>query len=274
MSDRERIGIAARGLVCGYRGRRVIDGLDLRVQAGELLALVGPNGAGKTTLFRALSGELPLEAGEALVESARGSIPVAKLSDRERAARIGRVLQGERPAWPASAREYAASGRFAAVGWFSSESPAGRDSVDQALETVGAAALAERPVTELSGGEFKRILIARALVQGAGILLLDEPVAELDVAGQMAVLDLLRHIAASGGAVAFSVHDLNLAALAADKVAVLANGKLAAYGPPREALSSELIAAVYGSSVHVGEHPVADSLQISPLPPWLGRPSR
>lgn len=271
MSREGPIGLTARAVVCGYRGRRVLDGVDLRLRSGELVAVVGPNGAGKTTLFRALSGELPLESGEVLVETAAGAIPLARLSGRERAARIARVLQGERPAWPASAREYAAAGLFASSGWFGPESPAARLSVDRALETVGSAALAERPVTELSGGEFKRVLIARALVQGAGILLLDEPAAELDVSGQMSVLDLLRRIAASGGAVAFSVHDLNLAALAADKVVVVSGGRIAACGPPREVLSPELIGAVYGSSVHVGEHPVADSLQISPLPPWLGR---
>jgi iron complex transport system ATP-binding protein len=267
----ERISLVARGLACGYRGRRVLEGVDLRIEAGQLIAVVGPNGAGKTTLFRALAGELPLESGEALIESESESTQVISLSRRERAARIARVLQGERPAWPALARDYAAAGRFTSLGWFGTESAADREAVDASLASAGALELAERPVTELSGGEFRRILIARALVQGAGALLLDEPVAELDVSGQMAVLDLLKRIAARGGAVAFSVHDLNLAALAADKVAVLCAGKLVACGPPREVLRSDLIEAVYGSSVHVGEHPVADSLQISPLPPWLGR---
>ena len=185
--------------------------------------------------------------------------------------RIARVLQGERPAWPAPVRDYVAAGLFAGLGWFGAEGQAERSAVDDALDAAGAGAFADRPVTELSGGEFRRVLVARALAQGAGALLLDEPAAELDLAGQMAVLDLLKDLAAAGAAVAFSVHDLNLAALAADRVAALSNGKLVALGPPREVLRPGLIESIYGSPVHVGEHPQADRLQISPIPPWLER---
>jgi iron complex transport system ATP-binding protein len=245
--------------------------VDLEVEPGELLALVGPNGAGKTTLFRALAGELPLSGGEALVECAGLSRPVSRLKRRERATRIARVLQGERPAWAAITRDYVAAGRFAARGWFGGEGQEEEGLVDAALEAAGALAFAERPVTELSGGEFRRVLVARALAQGAGALLLDEPAAELDLSGQMAVLDLLRDLAAGGAAVAFSVHDLNLAALAADRIAVLSGGRLAALGTPREVLKPGLIESIYGSPVHVGEHPSADRLQISPIPPWLDR---
>ena len=92
--------------------------------------------------------------------------------------------------------------------------------------------------------------------------------AELDLSGQMAVLDLLKGLAAKGAAVAFSVHDLNLAAMAADKVAALAGGRIVALGPPREVLTPDLIQRVYGSPVHVGDHPSMDRPQMSPIPPW------
>jgi iron complex transport system ATP-binding protein len=263
--------LLARGLSCGYRGRPVLEGIDLSIEPGELLALVGPNGAGKTTLFRALSGELVPSAGEALVELDGVGTRATALGRRERARRMARVLQGERPAWPASVRDYVAAGLFAGLGWFGVEGQNEQHAVEAALDRAGARAFAERRVTELSGGEFRRVLVARALAQGADVLLLDEPVAELDLAGQMAVLDLLRDLAAHGSAVAFSVHDLNLAALAADRVAALSSGRLVALGAPREVLTSELIESIYGSPVHVGEHPSADRLQISPIPPWLDR---
>ena len=263
--------LVAHNLSCGYRGRQVLHDVDLTVEPGELLALVGPNGAGKTTLFRALSGELSATAGRATIDWNGKSREAARLSLRERARRIARVLQGETPAWAATVREYVAAGLFAGLGWFGTPGLSERKAVDRALERAGATEYAERPVTELSGGEFRRVLIARALAQGAEALLLDEPAAELDLAGQMAVLGLLRDLAAQGAAVAFSVHDLNLAALAADRVAALADGRLVALGPPREVLKPGLIESIYGSPVHVGEHPSMDRPQISPIPPWLDR---
>ena len=266
--------LLARGLSCGYRGRPVLQGIDLSVEPGELLALVGPNGAGKTTLFRALSGELPALAGHAIVDSGGKEREASRLSLRERARHIARVLQGESPAWPATVREYVAAGLFSGLGWFGTPGQAERHAVDTSLDRAGALALAERRVTELSGGEFRRVLVARALAQGAEALLLDEPVAELDLAGQMSVLGLLRDLASQGAAVAFSVHDLNLAALAAGKVAALAGGRLVALGPPQDVLRPDLIESIYGSPVHVGEHPTMDRPQISPIPPWFdhGRP--
>lgn len=270
--------LIAHNLSCGYRGRTVLESIDLRVEPGELLALVGPNGAGKTTLFRALSGELRPTGGSALVERSRDgaasgceACEASKLPLRERARSIARVLQGESPAWAAPVRDYVAAGLFAGLGWFGTPGPGERHAVESALERAGALALAGRPVTELSGGEFRRVLIARALAQGAGALLLDEPAAELDLAGQMAVLDLLKELAAQGAAVAFSVHDLNLAALAADRVAALAKGRLVALGRPREVLKPDIIESIYGSPVLVGEHPSVDRPQISPIPPWIDR---
>ncbi|HTX73332.1 MAG TPA: ABC transporter ATP-binding protein [Rectinemataceae bacterium] len=247
----------------------MLENLDLELREGEILALIGPNGSGKTTLFRTLAGDLAPLAGSALLESSRGLREAGSLSGRERAQLVARVLQSERPSWAASVLDYVEAGTFARTGWFGLPGPKERESVRLALEAADLGALATRPVTELSGGEFRRVLIARAIAQEPRLLLLDEPAADLDLGRQMDVLGLLRSLAAAGKAIALSVHDLNLAALIADRVALLAKGRLAALGPPREVITATTIAAVYGASVLVSDHPFGDLPQIVHTPPWL-----
>jgi iron complex transport system ATP-binding protein len=264
--------LVARGLAAGYRGRKVLEGVDLELRSGEVLALIGPNGAGKTTLFKTLSGELPPLAGEILV-GRRGEgerMPsVSALSRRERASLIARVLQDEDPAWDLPVEDYVDAGTFAAGGWFGSSGGAERAAVHEALEAMDLLGLAKRPVTELSGGEFRRVLIARALAQRSRILLLDEPASDLDLARQMEVLGRLRALASEGKAVALSVHDLNLAAMVADRVALVAGGRIAVVGKPREVITAKHIAEAYGAEVIVADHPLGDFPQVIHAPAWL-----
>lgn len=264
----------ARNLACGYPDRPVLKGVDLELREGEVLALIGPNGSGKTTLFRTLSGELPPLGGSALLEGSNGLVEAQSIPRRERAKIVARVLQSERPSWPASVRSYVEAGTFAATGWFGVPGGDERGAVDEALSAVDLGGLASRPVTELSGGEFRRVLVARALAQRPRLLLLDEPAADLDLGRQMDVFGLLRAFAAQGRTVALSVHDLNLAALVADRVALLSRGTLAAIGAPREVITAETIAAVYGATVLVGDHPLSDLPQVIHAPPWLQRDAK
>lgn len=264
-----RAAAVAVALSCGYPGRTVLEGIDLELREGEILALIGPNGSGKTTLFRTLAGDLDPIAGNAFLDTAQGLKEARFLPRRERAQIAARVLQSERPSWPASVRQYIEAGTFARTGWFGTPGAEERRSVDEAIAAADLSDLAERPVTELSGGEFRRVLVARALAQEPRLLLLDEPAADLDLGRQMDVLGLLRGLAAAGKAVALSVHDLNLAALVADRVALLSRGRLAALGPPREVITAEAIASAYGASVLVGDHPLGDLPQIINTPPWL-----
>jgi iron complex transport system ATP-binding protein len=285
-SSLERAVLRAESISSGYPGKApVFRELSLELRRGSVLAVIGPNGSGKTTLFKALTGELPLAGGRVLIagpaaarSSPRGTEGAAdsgawtdihRLSPRARALRIARVLQDERSAWAIPVADYVEAGLFAAEGWFAHDKAASARKVAASLESVGIAQLAGRPVTELSGGEFRRVVIARALVQDTEILLLDEPTADLDLAHQMDTLELLLGLAAAGKAVAFSVHDLNQAAMVADRILLLAGGGMAAYGSPDEVLRPEIIEKYYGAKVYVGRHPAADLPQVVPDPGWM-----
>ena len=298
--------LEAEAVSVGYPGRApVISDLNFGLQRGKVLAVIGPNGSGKTTLFRALAGELPLAAGRVLVRSPRGGaaraneahskplkgrtqpadfagapefgasrpdcFDVHKLPARLKARLVARVLQNEQSAWAVPVADYVQAGLFAAEGWFSHDPARAAKKTAWALDAMGISFLAERPVTELSGGEFRRVVIARALIQDTDILLLDEPTADLDLEHQMETLELLLDLDKAGKAVAFSVHDLNQAAMVADRVLLLAGGKVAAYGKPSEVLTAGIINRTYGARVFVGRHPAADIPQIVPDPEWMDR---
>lgn len=218
-------------------GRKVLDGADLQVESGELVALVGPNGAGKSSLIRAFAGLLPLQRGVARLQGD----DVRDLSARERAARVAYLPQERRIAWNLPAVEVAALG---------APFLAGSEALERAraaLEEVGAGALADRGVAEMSGGERARVLLARALASEARGLLADEPIAGLDPDAQRLVLERLKARALGGGAVLVSLHDLTLAAEFADRVAVLDAGAVVADSSSAiEALNPDVLRGVFG----------------------------
>ena len=200
--------LVAEGITVGYRsGEPVLREIFLNLERGKILAVIGPNGAGKTTLFKALCGELPLTDGKVRL-FVEGKFPgsrqdIHRLSARKRALYVARVLQNEQPAWAVAVSDYVEAGLFAKEGWFGGEPGGAKGLVQQSLERVGIGDLAKRLVTELSGGEFRRVVIARALVQDPDILLLDEPTADLDMAHQMETLKMLKDLARSGKAGGF-----------------------------------------------------------------------
>ena len=217
-------------------GRSVLDGTDVQVEAGELVAVVGPNGAGKSSLIRAFAGLLPLTGG---VVRLMGD-DISTLSSRERAARVAYLPQEKQIAWNLPAIEIAALGAP-----FLSAADA-LIVARAALDEVEAGYLANRGVAEMSGGERARVLLARALTTGATGLLVDEPIAGLDPEAQLMVLERLQARARSGQAVLISLHDLTLAARFADRVVVLDHGGVVADAPPMLALTPEVMARVFG----------------------------
>jgi iron complex transport system ATP-binding protein len=223
--------------LCARQGRKtVLEAVSLTVEAGALVGVVGPNGAGKTSLLRAGLGLISLTAGEAQLSTRR----VIELTPAERAKCVGYLPQERRVAWNAPARMVAALG--------ASDLPeAEADAVALAcLERVGAGALADRGVLDMSGGERARVLLARLLATRAPLLVADEPVAGLDPDAQLLTLELLREEVRRGGAVVVTLHDLGLAARTCDRIIVVAGGRVVADASPQEALSRTILAEVFG----------------------------
>jgi iron complex transport system ATP-binding protein len=226
-----------------HRGAaEILAGVDVEVRPGEVLAILGPNGVGKSTLLRVLAGLLPASGGEVRLEGS----PLAALTSRERAQRLALVPQ-ELPADAGfTAMQVTLMGRAPHQGAWALDSGRDRAVAQAALAEVGLAGLEQRPLSQLSGGERRRVLVARALAQEAPVLLLDEPTAFLDLAHQAAVLALCRQRAQSGLAVAAVLHDPNLARAYAQRVLLLSAGGRAESGPAAELLTRERLSALYG----------------------------
>ncbi len=232
-------------------GQPVVNGVDLEVRAGEVLGLVGPNGAGKSTLLRAATALVPLEAGRVRVEDR----DLASISRRTLAQRLAVVQQ--LPEAPAAmlVAELVLLGRSPHLGLLGRETERDFEIAREAMERAGCLDLADRPLGTLSGGQRRRVFIARALAQQAAILLLDEPTANLDPQAQAEVCSLLRSLALQGITVLVVLHELTLAAAYCDRLALMDAGRVVALGTPREVLTAANVARVYGERVAVIPHP-------------------
>ncbi|PXX71072.1 iron complex transport system ATP-binding protein [Nocardia tenerifensis] len=258
------VTLRARGVSVDRRGansaqRRVLAAVDFEVVAGEIVALVGPNGAGKSTLLAALAGELTPSEGSVELDGHS----LTHWSPLDMARRRAVLPQTHTVGFPFTAREVVAMGR---APWVRTER---RELDDERIAAAMAAAdvehLAARSFPTLSGGERARVALARVLAQDTGTLLLDEPTAALDLGHQEAVLRLATARAQAGAAVVVVLHDLGIAAAYADRVAVLESGRIAADGPPREVLTTDLLTRVYQHPVEVLDHPVTGAQLVLPI---------
>ena len=235
-----------------YGSRVVLEGVSLELRPGEVLGLLGPNGAGKSTLLRAASGVLAPRAGSITVDGSE----VSRLRPADRAKRIAVVQQAAQTPDTVTVEETVLLGRVAHMGWLGRETQADREATEDALHRTGTASLSGRRLGEISGGERQLVLIARALAQRPAYLLLDEPTAHLDLRHEARILQLLRDLAHSSGlGILAALHDLNVAARHADRVALLAGGRLQASGPPVEVLTQPLLSAAYGVPVSIFREP-------------------
>jgi iron complex transport system ATP-binding protein len=239
--------VEATGVAFGYGAGPVFEEIAFSIRPGELVALCGPNGAGKSTLLRLLLGLHAPAAGEVRL----GGAPVAALSRRQIARRAALLPQDAPVDLPLTVREAVALGRLPHLDRFQPEGATDAAAVARALAATDTAALADRPVVELSGGERHRVHLARALAQEAPLLLLDEPIAGLDLAHQLQALDLLRATVDEGRGALVALHDLSLAARRCDRMILLAGGRIRADGQPAVVLTPETLARVFGVRAEV-----------------------
>ncbi len=261
--------IRVSGLRCGYGAPRrgggsqeVLHGIDLHVAHGELVGLLGPNGSGKTTLLSAIAGLLPAWAGKIEVAGA----DISRLSPRQRALRLSCVPQRVEVPAGFSVRELVLMGRFTHTGLLAGYGPEDQAAAEAALRDACAEDLADRQALALSGGEIQRVLLARALAQGRGALLLDEAASALDMARRVQAYDLLAMLYRSGSTILSAMHDLNLAALYCPRLVFLKHGRIALDGPTAEVFTEANLKDIYETDIRVAAHPVTGAPQAHLVP--------
>lgn len=250
-----------RKVAFSYPGNAIFGGLDLRIEPGQVTAVLGPNGSGKTTLLR-LATRVLRPAGGTVALAGKD---VAALTPREVARLVAVVPQEEASLFPFSVEETVLMARSPWNSGFGFATALDRERAAECLAVVEATHLLRRDVTKLSGGERQRVLLARALAQDAPLLVLDEPTSHLDLKHQVAILRLLDRLkAAEGRTVVVISHDVNLCSRFADRMVLLAAGAILADGPPVEVLQPELLSRAYGTSISVRRVDGLDSPHVFP----------
>ncbi|MFD5867947.1 ABC transporter ATP-binding protein [Corynebacterium sp. NPDC060344] len=240
--DDGEAGLIAEGLVVGYGGAPVLDGVDVAIPKGRVTALIGPNGCGKSTLLRALGRQLRPSAGRAFVDG----VDVGASSARDFARRLSFLPQQPTVPEGITVRELIGFGRYPFTGAFATLSADDHRAVESAAVRVGVGELLDEPAANLSGGQRQRAWIAMTVAQEAATLLLDEPTTYLDPAHQLASLELVRGLNAEGRTVVMVLHDMTQAARFADHVIAMSGGEIVASGAAAEVLTRELVRDVFG----------------------------
>ena len=244
--------IRASDVCFAYGHKPVLEGVSLEVEKGEMVGFIGPNGAGKTTLLQVLSGNLRPQSGEVYIDGQ----DIRELRHRERAMTVAMVAQNPIVPPGFTALDLVLMGRNPHLGVLQWE---GRKDVEialRAMKLTGMEEFACRLVSSLSGGERQRVFIARALAQEAPVLLLDEPTAHLDIGYQGSILDMVKTIQREAGiTVIAAMHDLTLAGEYCDRMAILHQGGILAFGRPEEVLKQELLQQAFGAEVYIISHP-------------------
>ena len=261
--------LEVRGVWAGYNHQPALEDITFQVAQGDMLGIIGPNGSGKSTLLKSVLG---------LVEPWRGEVTVLGQSGTQNRRRIGYMPQIEQVDWdfPVTVGDVALMGRYARRGLFRRTTKEDKEAAASALDRVGMHELRQKLIGELSGGQRRRVLLARALANAPDLLLLDEPMAGLDATAQHQLLDIFEDLRADGATIVLSTHDLSCVSGRCDKAACL-NRRLIAFGPPEEILTEDILGETFGTHlllVHLdgrayayqhhshGETPVAEPRQV------------
>lgn len=239
----------------------VVTGVSLRAERGAITAVVGPNGSGKSTLVRALLGRVSVASGAILIDGA----DVGSITRRDLARRCAVVTQREDTTFARNVAEYIALGRYPHSGSWSATAPGDSEAVMSAAHRAGVESLLGRVTDELSGGEWQRVRVARALAQGGEALVLDEPTSFLDVGHEMQIFQLAVALAESGAAILLVSHQLNLVARFATSMVLLHKGHVVATGAPDAVMRGELLERVYDWPLVVTRDPAVNAPMLVPL---------
>jgi len=248
------IKLEMQGITLAYGNKKVVEDITFQVMPGEMVGLVGPNGSGKSTIIKALSRVLAPRAGRVLVNGR----DISQIPRRELSLLISVVPQIPVLPSPFTAFEIVLMGRNPHLGLFQYEGPRDMEITWQAMVQTSSHHLAERRISELSGGEIQCVVVARALAQETQAILLDEPTANLDISRQIEILDLVRDLCRENNlAVVAALHDLNLAAHYCDRLILINGGRIHAEGTPTEVINTQNLEQVYGSGSYVHTHPLS-----------------
>lgn len=242
-------------------GGFALHNISVDVAQGSVLGLLGPNGGGKTTLLRLMSGVLRPSAGVVRLDGE----PITRMSRTHVAQRLAVVPQETHPTFDYTALEMVLMGRHPHLARWALEGPDDLRIAQEAMAATGTAHLSARPYMTLSGGEKQRVIIASALAQAPQLLLLDEPTASLDLGYQFEIAKLLTRLHAQGTTLVLASHDLNLAASVCDRMLLLREGRVLAYGATADVLTAPHVRALYGVEADVTWHPKAGHLTVVPL---------
>jgi len=258
--------IALSDVAFSYGSAEALRGVTFSIADGEMVALAGPNGSGKTTLLKCINRKLSVKGGAVLLEGT----DVRELARRDLGRRIGVVPQMSGATMPFRVWEVVLMGRSPHLGRFEAVGKGDIEVAERALALVRADHLADRPITELSGGEHQRVIVARALAQEPKVLLLDEPTLHLDVAHQLELLELVRHLVNQRNlTVVMASHDLNLALRYSDMLLLLESGRVHAAGRPGDVLTVENLRKVYRIEARIhkdGTEGITSIVPVRPLP--------
>ncbi len=258
-----RLAITVQNLNYAFNGNPVLQDITFEVPQGRFFIIIGPNGSGKTTLLKLLTSLLPLQAGQIALQDRS----LTDFRTKVLAQRIAYVPQNVPVEFPFSVIQVVLMGRAPHLGLLGFEGPDDYRLAEQAMATTDVTHLAHRRLDELSGGERQRVFIARAICQQPEILLLDEPTAALDLAHQIRVMDLMDQLKTEQGVTVVMVsHELNLAAMYADQLLLLSQGRIAGKGPPAKVLDFALLEKVYGCTLVVDQSPLGDYPRVHLVP--------
>jgi len=240
--------LEARSVSVNMDSIQCLNRIDLSLSAGELIGLIGPNGAGKSSLLKAMAGLQKLTHGTVLLEG----VSIANRNSHERGKMLGYLEQSGDIHWPLQVKRLVELGRVPHLSAWASPGEQDQQQVEAALKQTGTWHLKDRTATTLSGGEKCRVLIARVLAGKPKIILADEPVAALDPAHQLMVMNSFRHFADTGGVAIVALHDLSIAARYCDQLVLLHAGELVIRGTPDEVITEAYLASVYGIKATLG----------------------